>query len=108
MNQKGKVQPIGGVNQKIEGYYKTCKIKGLNGKQGVIIPEQNKDNLMLKDEVIKAVKNDEFHIYSIEDIDEAIELMFNKPAKEVHEKVNEVLKDIAEKASQFGSEEGDD
>jgi len=103
MNQKGKVQPIGGVNQKIEGYYKTCKVKGITGEQGVIIPEQNKDSLMLKDEVIEAVENDEFQIYSIEDIDEAIEIMFNRPADEVHEKVNEVLKDIAEKASQFGN-----
>ena len=104
MNQKGKVQPIGGVNQKIEGYYKTCKVKGLNAKQGVIIPEQNKDNLMLKDEVIEAVKEDKFKIYSVEDIDEAIELMFARPAQEVHDKVNEVLEDIAKKAQQFGKD----
>ena len=105
MNQKGKVQPIGGVNQKIEGYYKTCKVKGLTGDQGVIIPEQNKDNLMLKDEVVKAVENDEFHIYSIKDIDEAVELMFDRPASEVHENVNKVLNDMAEKARQFGKKD---
>lgn len=108
MNQKGKVQPIGGVNHKIEGYYKTCQLKGTTGTQGVIIPEQNKDNLMLKDEVIEAVEKDEFKIYSVDDIDQAIELMFDRPVEEVHEKIDQVLKDMAEKAVQFGKKDDEE
>ena len=104
MNQKGKVQPIGGVNYKIEGYYKTCNIKGITGDQGVVIPVQNKDNLMLKEEVIDAVKEDEFHIYAVEDIEEAIELMFDRPANEVHNKVEEELSKMAERAKDFGNQ----
>jgi len=64
VNQKGEVQPIGGVNEKIEGFYYTCKSMGLTGKQGVIIPERNIKNLMLNDEVIEAVKKGKFHIYA--------------------------------------------
>ena len=105
MNQKGKVQPIGGVNYKIEGYYKTCKIKGINGNQGVIIPVQNKDNLMLKQEVINAVKGDEFNIYVVEEINEAIELMFDRPAEEIHSKVEEKLNIMANKAKKYGKKE---
>ncbi|MGM0502571.1 MAG: Lon protease family protein, partial [Bacillota bacterium] len=105
LNQKGEVQPIGGVNQKIEGFYKTCKLKGLTGEQGVIIPQQNKDNLMLKEEVIAAVENEEFNIYSIKDIDQAIEIMMAQPAAEIHQKVQEKLEDFAEKASEQEDEE---
>ncbi|MGM0409852.1 MAG: Lon protease family protein [Bacillota bacterium] len=107
MNQKGMAQPIGGVNQKIEGYYKTCKVKGLTGEQGVIIPVQNKENLMLEDEVLDSVKDDEFSIYAVEDIDEAIELMFDRPAEEVHKKVNKNLEDLALKAQKFGKEDNE-
>lgn len=96
MNQHGKVQPIGGVNYKIEGFYQVCENKELTGKQGVVIPEQNKENLMLKNEVVEAVKNDQFAVYTISDIDEAIELFFDKPAEEVHEKVSEALAEMAE------------
>ena len=101
MNQKGKIQPIGGVNEKIEGFYKVCKDKEITGKQGVIIPEQNKDNLMLSEEVIDAIDKGEFNLYSIDDINQAIELMFDRPAEEVHQKVQEVMIDKAEKAAQF-------
>ena len=62
VNQKGEIQAIGGVNEKIEGYFEICKIKGLTGNQGVIIPKQNIQNLNLDDEVVKAVKNGKFHI----------------------------------------------
>ena len=101
MNQKGKIQPIGGVNEKIEGFYKVCKDKEITGKQGVIIPEQNKDNLMLSEEVIDAIDKGKFNLYSIDDINQAIELMFDRPAEEVHQKVQEVMIDKAEKAAQF-------
>ena len=105
LNQKGEVQPIGGVNQKIEGFYKTCKSKGLTGNQGVVIPKQNEDNLMLKEEVVEAVNNGEFSIYSIENIDEAIEIMMSQSADEVHEKVQEKLEEYADKAADESSED---
>ena len=59
------MQPIGGVNQKIEGFYDVCKLKGLTGKQGVLIPAENTDDLMLRDEVIDAVSRGQFHIYPV-------------------------------------------
>jgi predicted ATP-dependent protease len=88
MNQKGKIQPIGGVSYKIEGFFEVCKARGLNGKQGVIIPKQNEKDLTLKDEVIEAVKNGKFHIYSITDIDDGIELLMGKKAGEINTKGN--------------------
>ena len=80
VNQKGLIQPIGGVNEKIEGFYKTCKTKGLNYEQGVIIPIQNVRNLHLSDEVIQAVKEGKFHIYAVSTIDEGIEILTGVPA----------------------------
>ena len=97
MNQKGEVQPIGGVNEKIEGYYRTCQVKGLNGQQGVIIPEQNKDNLMLKQEVISAVAEGQFSIYIVKEIDQAIELMFGREACQIHDQVESALQEYADK-----------
>jgi len=85
VNQRGLVQPIGGVNQKIEGFYKVCKIKGLTGDQGVIIPKQNVNDLMLNEEVINAVKEGKFHIYAIEKIEEGIEILTGIPAGEKNE-----------------------
>ncbi|MFW5855897.1 MAG: AAA family ATPase [Bacillota bacterium] len=102
INQRGIIQPIGGTNQKIEGFYRTCEIKGLNGTQGVIIPHQNKDNLMLKKEVIEAVSENNFSIYIVENVDQAVELMFDKPVDEVHQKVEKELHDMAVKARDFG------
>src|SRR5690606_31926698 len=80
VNQKGEIQPIGGVNEKIEGFFQICKEKGLTGEQGVIIPEQNVVNLMLNDEVIEAVKNGDFHIWAIKHIAEGIEILTGVPA----------------------------
>ena len=80
MNQHGKVQPIGGVNEKIEGFYHICKLKGLTGKQGVMIPESNTKHLMLKDEVIEAVKKGKFNIWSVSTVDEGIEILTGKKA----------------------------
>ncbi len=73
VNQKGEVQAIGGVNEKIEGYFEVCKLKGLNGKQGVMIPQSNVQNLMLKEEVLEAMKAKKFHIWSVTTINEGIE-----------------------------------
>ncbi len=80
VNQKGEVQPIGGVNEKIEGFYKYCKARGLTGKQGVIIPKQNLINLMLDHEVCEAVKEGKFHIWAVSHIDEGIEILTGVPA----------------------------
>jgi len=80
VNQKGFIQPIGGVNEKIEGFYNVCKQRGLNGNHGVIIPIQNVRNLHLSDEVIESVKNKEFHVYAISTIDEGIEILTGVPA----------------------------
>ena len=80
INQKGFIQPIGGVNEKIEGFYQTCKLRGLNGEQGVIIPKQNIRNLHLNDEIIEAVRKGKFHIYAVSTIDEGIEILTGVPA----------------------------
>ena len=100
MNQKGVVQPIGKKKKKIEGFYKVCKAKGLSGEQGVIIPELNLDNLMLDEEIIEAVKNGDFNLYSIEDIDEALEIMLDKSAEEIHRSAKEKLEEFAEKENE--------
>lgn len=75
VNQRGEIQPIGGVNEKIEGFFQTCMARGLKGNEGVIIPWQNVVNLMLKDEVIEAVREGRFHIYPVKSVDEGIEIL---------------------------------
>ncbi len=79
MNQLGQVQPIGGVNAKIEGFYDACKLQGLTGKQGVIIPRQNMQHLMLRQDVIEAVEAGQFHVHAIETIDQALEILMARP-----------------------------
>ena len=80
INQKGEIQPIGGVNEKIEGFYQICKMRGLTGEHGVIIPIQNVRNLHLSDDVIESVKQGKFHIYAISTVEEGIELLTGVPA----------------------------
>ena len=80
VNQKGEIQPIGGVNEKIEGFFQICQARGLDGSHGVIIPIQNVKNLNLADNVLEAVKNKKFHVYAISSIDEGIELLTGVPA----------------------------
>ena len=82
MNQRGEVQPIGGVNQKIEGFFEVCKAKGLTGAQGVIIPKRNVRHLMLKREVVDAVKDGKFAVYPIEHVDEGLEILTGMQAGE--------------------------
>lgn len=86
VNQKGMIQPIGGVNEKIEGFYKVCKSKGFKGGEGVIIPYQNIKNLMLSDDVIQAVKEGKFTIYAVKTIEEGIEILTGVPAGEMDDK----------------------
>ena len=80
VNQKGEIQPIGGVNDKIEGFFKICKMRGLDGSHGVMIPKLNEQNLNLSDEVVEAVKDKKFHIYAVSTIEEGIELLTGVPA----------------------------
>ncbi len=80
VNQKGQIQPIGGVNEKIEGFFQICKMRGLDGNHGVMIPVQNVKNLQLSDEIVEAVKNKQFHIYSVSTIEEGIEVLTGVPA----------------------------
>jgi lon-related putative ATP-dependent protease len=112
VNQKGEVQAIGGVNEKIEGFFEVCKAKGLNGRQGVIIPESNVQNLMLKEEIVEAVKAGKFRIYPVKTIDEGIEVLTGVKAgtrrpdgtfeeKTVNYMVDKRLKEIAERLKEF-------
>jgi len=80
INQKGLIQPIGGVNEKVEGFYQLCKKRGLTGEHGVIIPIQNVRTLSLSDELIEDVKNGKFHVYAVKTIDEGIEILTGVPA----------------------------
>jgi len=80
VNQKGQIQPIGGVNEKIEGYFQICKMRGLTGEHGVMIPVQNVDNLQLSDEIVSAVKKGLFHVYAVSTIEEGIEVLTGVPA----------------------------
>lgn len=80
VNQNGEIQPVGGINQKIEGFFQVCQHKGLNGEQGCIIPKQNVKQLMLDEEVTTAVKLKQFTIWAVEYIDEGIEILTDLPA----------------------------
>ena len=115
VNQKGEIQPIGGATSKIEGFFEICKARGLTGKQGVIIPYQNVRNLVLNDEIIEAVKNNEFHIYPVKYIDEGIEILTGiragkknskgeYPKGSINYMVYEKLRKYAFKATNFGKE----
>lgn len=117
VNQKGEIQPIGGVNQKIEGFFDACKAKGLTGNQGVMIPHLNIDNLVLRKDIVKAVGEKKFHVYSVKTIDEGIEILTGKKAGKLlkdgnYEKgsvnylVNQKLMDLAEKMKEFGVKKG--
>ncbi|MCS7116342.1 MAG: AAA family ATPase [Nitrososphaerales archaeon] len=112
VNQKGEVQAVGGINEKIEGFFEVCKAKGLKGNEGVIIPESNVQNLMLKDEVIEAVRAGKFHIYAVKTIDEGIELLTGVKAGErmangefepgtVNYRVDKRLREMAETLAKF-------
>ncbi len=113
VNQHGDIQPIGGVNQKIEGFFDVCKARGLTGTQGVLIPKQNVQDLMLRHDVVEAVEKGAFHVYAISTIDEGIELLTgNKagtrqsngrfPAKSIHGLVDARLREFARKNKTYG------
>ncbi|UCF10624.1 MAG: AAA family ATPase [Candidatus Bipolaricaulota bacterium] len=85
VNQKGEIQPIGGVNEKIEGFFRVCKELGLSGDQGVMIPAKNVDNLMLASDVVEAVDAGRFHVYAVHTVEEGIETLTGLPAGEPDE-----------------------
>jgi len=117
VNQKGQVQAIGGVNQKVEGFFQICQAKGLTGAQGVIIPESNLSNLMLKEEVVQAAREGKFHIWPVKTIDEGIEILTGQQAGQkradltfepdtVNDRVNRRLQELARQLRDFMKEEG--
>ncbi|HLF90067.1 MAG TPA: ATP-binding protein [Anaerolineales bacterium] len=123
MNQHGLIQPIGGVNEKVEGFFAVCKEKGLTGTQGVVIPASNVKNLMLRDEVVQAVEAGQFHLWAIKTVDEGLEIFtgmeagereedgtypegsFNRAVMEKLEAFGEVVKE--KKEEEGGADEGD-
>lgn len=82
VNQHGWVQPVGGINEKIEGFFRTCQLLGLTGKQGVVIPAANVRHLMLRSDVLDAIATGQFHVYAVETVDEAVELLTGMPLGE--------------------------
>jgi len=117
VNQNGEIQPIGGGNQKIEGFFDVCKVRGLTGTQGVMIPHQNIGDLMLRKDIVEAVSQGKFHIFPVQTIDQGIEILTGVPAGEksqngaylegtVNFLVNKKLMDLAESMKEFeGAEE---
>lgn len=119
VSQKGEILPIGGVTQKIEGFFDLCEARGLTGGQGVIIPKANVKDLMLKDRVIDAVRDNKFHIWAIDTVEEGIEILTGIPAGavmpdgryqegSVFAMVDEKLQQFADLARSYGQEEGSD
>ena len=119
VNQKGEIQAIGGVNEKIEGFFDVCQAKGLTGEQGVLIPESNVKHLMLKEEVVAAVQEGRFHIWSVKTVDEGIDLLTGIKAGERREdgtfeqgtisaSIDQRLNELAEAASEFAQENGEE
>jgi len=112
VNQRGQIQAIGGVNQKIEGFFDICQARGLTGDQGVLIPASNVKHLMLRHDVVEAVEDGNFHIYPVETVDEGIEILTGTPAGErdeegsypegtINAKVEERLAELAQKRARF-------
>jgi len=113
VNQRGQVQPIGGANEKIEGFFEVCKLKGLTGDQGVMIPSRNVRHLMLNDEVVEAVENGKFNIYAVDTVEEGIEILTNVEAgvkddngkyteDSVYRRADRRLREMAEVLKDFG------
>ncbi len=112
VNQKGEIQPIGGVTDKIEGFFKVCKEKGLNGQNGVLIPYQNVKNLTLSNEILEAVNEGKFHVYPVSSVDEGIEILTgveagdadqdgNYPEGTINYLVSEKLKKYAQNSAKY-------
>lgn len=98
VNQNGEIQPIGGVNEKIEGFFDVCKERGFTGEQGVVIPRQNTQDLMLREDVVSACAEGKFRIYAIENINDGLEILMGVPAKDIRKKVKERLQEMTERS----------
>ncbi len=112
MNQSGEAQPVGGVTEKVEGFHRACKLRGLTGEQGVIIPKSNLHSLVLKDEVLEDIKNGLFHVWAVEHVDEVIEILTGRkagkqlgPAKFEKGSVNDLVVKALEKAHRLAKGE---
>ncbi len=119
VNQKGEVQAIGGVNQKIEGFFDICTSKGLTGQQGVLIPSSNVQNLMLREDIVEAIKEGKFSVYSVESVDEGIEILTGVPAGKrleggkfedgsINDRAQKRLEQLARVMREFGKEKEKD
>ncbi|MGF1732312.1 AAA family ATPase [Photobacterium kasasachensis] len=101
VDQFGRVQAVGGINEKIEGFYKVCAFRGLTGKQGVILPKTNQSNLCLNDEVIEAIKEGKFHLWTVESVDEALPLLTGKAFRGEEDDSETLLAKIAQRIDHF-------
>ncbi len=105
VNQMGEIQPVGGINEKIEGFFRCCSYLGLTGKQGVIIPERNLRNLMLSDDVVDSIREKKFHIYPVKTIEECVEILTDMPVgkktKKIHFPPNTVYGRVQRKLYRF-------
>jgi predicted ATP-dependent protease len=106
VDQLGNAQPVGGIKEKVEGFYRVCKIFGLRGIEGVIVPWRNYDNLLLDDEVLEAVEKGEFHIYTVDTVDDAVEILTGMKAEKFHELVRRKLREFFKRATQMGKKRG--
>ena len=106
VNQHGDIQAIGGVNEKIEGFFDLCKARGLTGDQGVLIPQANVKHLMLREDVVQAVADGKFAVFPVSTVDEGIERLSGVPAAEVHARVEARLEEFAEQARAFAQSAG--
>ena len=115
VNQLGQVQPIGGVNEKIEGFFDVCQTRGLTGDQGVLIPASNVKHLMLREDVVKAAEAGQFHVWPIETVDQALSLLTGLPvgqpdadgrypAGTVNERISERLWELFQLRQKYSSE----
>jgi predicted ATP-dependent protease len=116
VNQHGQVQAIGGVNEKIEGFFDICRARGLSGDQGVLIPASNVKHLMVREDIIEAVEAGQFHLYAVETIDQGLEILTGLPAGErdesgnfsegsLNQRVEARLATMAEQLQSFGQQE---
>jgi len=101
VSQHGDVQAIGGVNEKIEGFFDLCRARGLTGEQGVLIPQANVKHLMLREDVVQAVADGQFAVYPVSTVDEGVALLTGRPAAEIHARVEARLREFAEGARAF-------
>ena len=101
VNQHGRVQAVGGVNEKIEGFYEICRRRGLDGSHGVVIPRDNVKHLMLRENVVEAVRNKQFNVYAVAHIDEAAEILTGESAATVNQKVEDQLRQYAGQRKKF-------